>query len=138
MIQILRRWTPRVTPFVLLLAGATLPVGGQSKIPSGTQNGEWRTYGADLASITSLAAEAHIKGFTTNPTLMRQARVADYKSFALDVLQVVTDRPVSFEVFADDIPGMEAQAHEIASWGSKSARTITSRSRSIRASSWRA
>jgi transaldolase len=48
---------------------------------------------------------------------MRQAGVSNYKSFALEVLQTVPDRPVSFEVFADDIPGMEAQAFELASWG---------------------
>src|SRR5688572_27382283 len=50
MIQILRRWALRLAPFALLVAWATLPVGGQSKIPTGTENGEWRTYGADLAS----------------------------------------------------------------------------------------
>ena len=73
--------------------------------------------GADLASIKALYSQPHIKGFTTNPTLMRQAGVSDYKAFALEVLGSVTDRPVSFEVFADDIATMEAQAHEIASWG---------------------
>lgn len=74
--------------------------------------------GADLTSITALYAEPHIKGFTTNPTLMRQAGVADYRRFAQDVLSRIPDRPVSFEVFADDIAGMEQQAYEIASWGS--------------------
>src|SRR5437016_4557945 len=73
--------------------------------------------GADLVSIKSLSVQPYVRGFTTNPTLMRQARVSDYKSFALDVLKVVSDRPISFEVFADDIAGMEAQAQEIASWG---------------------
>jgi len=73
--------------------------------------------GADLKNIRALYAQPFVKGFTTNPTLMRQAGVSNYKSFALEVLQVVPDRPVSFEVFADDIPGMEAQAFEIASWG---------------------
>ncbi|MFA4910592.1 MAG: transaldolase [Desulfobacteria bacterium] len=73
--------------------------------------------GADLKSIRALYTQPFVKGFTTNPTLMRQAGVSNYKSFALEVLQVVPDRPVSFEVFADDIPGMEAQALEIASWG---------------------
>lgn len=72
---------------------------------------------ADLASIKALYSQPYIKGFTTNPTLMRQAGVVDYKAFALEVLGSVTDRPVSFEVFADDIVTMEAQAYEIASWG---------------------
>jgi len=58
-----------------------------------------------------------IRGFTTNPTLMRKAGVADYKSFALQVLGVVKDLPISFEVFDDDFAEMEKQAHEIASWG---------------------
>ena len=72
--------------------------------------------GADLGNIRSLYSQPYIKGFTTNPTLMRQAGIDDYKVFALQVLQVVPDRPVSFEVFSDDIAGMEAQAHEINSW----------------------
>jgi transaldolase len=73
--------------------------------------------GADLKSIRDLASDRWITGFTTNPTLMRAAGVADYRAFALEVLKAVPDRPVSFEVFADDFPTMEAQAHEIASWG---------------------
>jgi transaldolase len=64
-----------------------------------------------------MAANPMIKGFTTNPTLMRKAGISDYKEFALQVLAVVPDRPVSFEVFADDFPTMEKQAIEIASWG---------------------
>jgi transaldolase len=73
--------------------------------------------GADLAGIKEMAANANIAGFTTNPTLMRKAGITDYKSFALEVLKIVPDRPVSFEVFADDFPTMEKQAFEIASWG---------------------
>jgi transaldolase len=73
--------------------------------------------GADIAGMKEMAANPSIKGFTTNPTLMRKAGIADYKAFALDVLKVIPDRPVSFEVFADDFAEMEAQAHEIASWG---------------------
>ena len=64
-----------------------------------------------------MAANPMIKGFTTNPTLMRKAGVADYKSFALQVLGVVRDLPISFEVFDDDFTEMEKQALEIASWG---------------------
>ncbi len=63
------------------------------------------------------AANPLAKGFTTNPTLMRAAGVSDYKAFALDVLTAIPNRPVSFEVFADDFPTMEDQAREIASWG---------------------
>ena len=73
--------------------------------------------GADLAGMKEMAANPMIKGFTTNPTLMRKAGIADYKAFAKDVLAAIPDRPVSFEVFADDFPTMEAQALEIASWG---------------------
>ena len=73
--------------------------------------------GADLAGIREMAANPMIRGFTTNPTLMRKAGVADYKSFALQVLGVVKDLPISFEVFDDDFSEMEKQAHEIASWG---------------------
>ena len=73
--------------------------------------------GADIAGIMEMAANPLIKGFTTNPTLMRKAGIVDYKAFALQVLKAVPDRPVSFEVFADDFDAMEVQALEIASWG---------------------
>ena len=74
--------------------------------------------GADLKGMKEAAAQPLVKGFTTNPTLMRQAGITDYKQFALEVLKLIPDRPVSFEVFADDFPTMEAQGREIASWGS--------------------
>jgi transaldolase len=73
--------------------------------------------GADLAGMKEMAANPLIRGFTTNPTLMRKAGVVDYKTFAHDVLEAIPDRPVSFEVFADDFGQMETQALEIASWG---------------------
>jgi transaldolase len=73
--------------------------------------------GADLKGMKEAAVQPLVKGFTTNPTLMRQAGVSDYKAFALDVLKLIPDRPVSFEVFADDFATMEAQGREIASWG---------------------
>jgi transaldolase len=73
--------------------------------------------GADLDGIREMAANPRIAGFTTNPTLMRKAGVNDYRRFALDVLSIVPDKPVSFEVFADDFSEMERQAFEIASWG---------------------
>lgn len=73
--------------------------------------------GADLAAISKLSEQPLIKGFTTNPTLMRKAGVSDYRTFAHAVLGVVSDKPVSFEVFADDFDGMREQALEIARWG---------------------
>jgi transaldolase len=73
--------------------------------------------GADLESIARLAENSVVSGFTTNPTLMRKAGVQDYRTFARDVLSLVGDRPVSFEVFSDDLDEMERQAEVIASWG---------------------
>ena len=73
--------------------------------------------GADLDGIAKMYANPLIKGFTTNPTLMRKAGISDYEAFARKVLTVVPDRPVSFEVFADDFDAMEKQARVIASWG---------------------
>jgi transaldolase len=72
--------------------------------------------GADLAGIEALAAQPFIKGFTTNPTLMRKAGVTDYAAFARDVIRRIGDRPISFEVFSDDFDEMEAQAIEISRW----------------------
>ncbi|HUR91670.1 MAG TPA: transaldolase [Gemmatimonadaceae bacterium] len=73
--------------------------------------------GADLNDIKRLAENPLIAGFTTNPTLMRSAGVTDYVAFAREVLKVVGDRPVSFEVFSDEWEEMEAQAREISTWG---------------------
>jgi len=73
--------------------------------------------GADLAGILDLSQNPLVSGFTTNPTLMRQAGVEDYESFARDVLEAVPDKPISFEVFSDDFPEMARQARAIASWG---------------------
>jgi transaldolase len=74
--------------------------------------------GADKASMLELYRQPHIKGFTTNPTLMRKAGVTDYERFAREILQNIPDRPISFEVFADDEPEMERQARKIARWAS--------------------
>lgn len=74
--------------------------------------------GADLAGMLAMAANPLIQGLTTNPTLMRQAGVRDYRGFAKEVLAGITDKPISFEVFSDDFDEMERQATEIASWGS--------------------
>lgn len=74
--------------------------------------------GADRGAIAQLCSVPYIRGFTTNPTLMRKAGVTDYHGFARDVLACIADRPISFEVFADEFTDMEIQAHEIARWGS--------------------
>jgi transaldolase len=71
--------------------------------------------GADKARILELAKNPEIKGFTTNPTLMKQAGVSDYLAFAHDVLTEITDRSISFEVFSDDFDEMEKQARLLAS-----------------------
>jgi transaldolase len=73
--------------------------------------------GADLPGMLEMARLPHIRGFTTNPTLMRKAGVSDYRAFARDVLRAIPDRPISFEVFSDEFEEMERQAREIASWG---------------------
>lgn len=73
--------------------------------------------GADIAGMLEMYRQPFIKGFTTNPTLMRKAGIADYRAFARDVLAAIPDRPISFEVFSDDFDDMAVQALEIASWG---------------------
>jgi transaldolase len=73
--------------------------------------------GAELDGMLALYRQPHIKGFTTNPTLMRKAGITDYRKFAAQVLQAIPDRPISFEVFSDEFDEMERQAREIASWG---------------------
>ncbi|MGH2459621.1 MAG: transaldolase [Chloroflexota bacterium] len=73
--------------------------------------------GADQAGMIEMYRKPFVKGFTTNPTLMRKAGVTDYRAFARDVLAAIPDRPISFEVFADDPTGMARQAREIATWG---------------------
>ena len=73
--------------------------------------------GADVAGMRELSRNPLIRGFTTNPTLMRKARVGNYRTFALDILQAIPDRPISFEVFSDEFDQMERQAIEIAGWG---------------------
>src|SRR5271156_4705942 len=72
--------------------------------------------GADKESMLEMYADPRIVGFTTNPTLMRKSGVADYVAFAKEILQLIPDRPISFEVFADEFDEMEQQALEIASW----------------------
>jgi len=73
--------------------------------------------GADKASILELNKNPLIKGFTTNPSLLRKAGVTNYKEFALDILSVIKDKPFSFEVISDDYDEMFNQALEISKWG---------------------
>jgi transaldolase len=73
--------------------------------------------GADFDGIMKMYANPVIKGFTTNPTLMRKAGLTDYEAFGRKLLAAIPDRPVSLEVFADDFDEMERQALAIASWG---------------------
>ena len=72
--------------------------------------------GADKAGILSLYANPLIKGMTTNPTLMRKSGIKDYEAFAKDILQSVTAKPISFEVFSDEFSEMRRQALKIAAW----------------------
>jgi transaldolase len=73
--------------------------------------------GANLKDFEALASQPWLKGFTTNPSLMRKSGATHYKGFALNCLKVINQKPVSFEVFADDPQGMIDQGLEIASWG---------------------
>jgi len=73
--------------------------------------------GASLADMCQLYRNPLIRGFTTNPTLMRQAGIRDYEEFARQVLAAIPDRPISFEVFSDEFSEMEEQALKIANWG---------------------
>jgi transaldolase len=73
--------------------------------------------GAALSEMIEMSRRPYIRGFTTNPTLMRKAGVTDYRQFAREALAAIPDRPISFEVLSDDFAEMAAQAHEIASWG---------------------
>jgi transaldolase len=72
--------------------------------------------GADKAAMLELYAKPWIRGFTTNPSLMRKAGIRDYEVFARDILAAIPDRPISLEVFADEFPEMERQARIIAAW----------------------
>lgn len=73
--------------------------------------------GAEKDSLLKMNANPLISGMTTNPTLMKKAGVKDYRAFCKDVLTEITEKPISFEVFADDMETMEKQAMEIKTWG---------------------
>jgi transaldolase len=72
--------------------------------------------GADLSEMLAMYRRHDIRGFTTNPTLMKKAGVSDYRQFAREVLAAIPDRPISFEVLSDDFCEMEGQAREISTW----------------------
>jgi len=72
--------------------------------------------GADKAGMLDMARNSWISGFTTNPTLMRRAGVTDFETFAREILEVITDRPISFEVIADEFVEMERQARKVSQW----------------------
>lgn len=73
--------------------------------------------GADVSAMKQAYAEGVVKGFTTNPTLMRKSGISDYESFAKSILCEIKDMPISFEVFSDDFGSMEREARKIAEWG---------------------
>jgi len=73
--------------------------------------------GAEKEKMLEASKNPIVAGFTTNPTLMKKGGVTNYKKFALEILEVIKDKSISFEVFADDFDAMETQAKEIASWG---------------------
>ncbi len=73
--------------------------------------------GAEINGMLEMLEKPYVKGFTTNPTLMRKASIADYEAFAKQVLAKIKDKPISFEIFSDDFEMMENEARKIASWG---------------------
>lgn len=73
--------------------------------------------GAELEGMVALYRNPQVKGFTTNPTLMRKAGISDYRAFAQRIVTAIPDRPISFEVFSDEFDEMERQALEIRTWG---------------------
>jgi transaldolase len=95
-------------------------VGGEStRLMSDTKKLRIKLFadGANLTEMMAMYRNPLIAGFTTNPTLMRKSGITDYHAFASEVLRAIPDRPVSFEVFADDLDGMLAQGRAIAKWG---------------------
>jgi transaldolase len=73
--------------------------------------------GADRRGMLDLYRNPLIRGFTTNPTLLKNAGITDYERFAREILELIPDRPISFEVFSDDFDEMRAHALQIARWG---------------------
>ena len=73
--------------------------------------------GADVSDMLRVYKEGLVRGFTTNPTLMKKAGICDYEAFAREALRQITDCPISFEVFSDDFASMEREARIIHAWG---------------------
>jgi transaldolase len=73
--------------------------------------------GAEKEQLLKMNQNPLVSGMTTNPSLMKKAGVSDYRAFCKEILQTITKKPISFEVFADDFETMERQAREIATWG---------------------
>jgi transaldolase len=73
--------------------------------------------GADLDGMLEEYRKGVVRGFTTNPTLMKKAGVKSYEEFAKNAIKAIPDLPISFEVFSDDLPGMEREARKISTWG---------------------
>ena len=73
--------------------------------------------GADVSEMENASKLGIIRGFTTNPTLMKKSGITDYKKFALDAISKVNNLPISFEVFSDDFESMEKEAIKISGWG---------------------
>jgi transaldolase len=88
-------------------------------IMSGLEQFKIKLYadGADLNGMIEEYKKGIASGFTTNPTLMKKAGVKSYEEFAKAALKAIPDLPISFEVFSDDLPGMEREARKIGSWG---------------------
>ena len=101
----------------MTMGNATLHHEAVSALDASNLQVEIYADGANCEAIVELAANPLIKGFTTNPTLMRAAGVTDYERFARDVVAAVPTMPVSFEVFADDFDEMQRQARLISTWG---------------------
>eukprot|EP00439_Symbiodinium_sp_Y106_P088921 s1_g1457.t1 len=81
------------------------------------QRHDERIDGAEIEAIKKAYKDPMIAGFTTNPTLMRKAGIVDYTAFAKEVISEIPDKPISFEVFSDDLESMEREAEVIHSWG---------------------
>tara|TARA_B100001989_G_C24547593_1_gene472013 strand:+ start:782 stop:1486 length:705 start_codon:yes stop_codon:yes gene_type:complete len=73
--------------------------------------------GAELNQMIDASKDNNIAGFTTNPTLMKKSGITDYETFAKEVIEKIPDKPVSFEVFSDELSEMEREARIINSWG---------------------
>jgi transaldolase len=85
--------------------------------------------GADKKGMLELNANPLIKGLTTNPTLMRKAGLTDFEAFARDILQGITEKPLSLEVFSDEFPEMKRQAEKSTAGGKMSMSKFPSRTR---------